>query len=327
MTKKHIYILATGGTIFAQGEEGKTLNYTNGMFKIDSIMETVNGIEKVAKVSTEQIFNVSSADMSVDKLSILVKRINELAKLDSIDGFVIVQGTDTLEETSFFLNLVIKTNKPVVITGAMRPATANGADGPSNLYEAVVVAADKDAVGQGVLIVLADGIITAREIQKNDNFRLQAFDGKEFGYCGYVHDDTVQFIYKSLKPHTINSEFDADDIKLLPKVGLLYFTLDLNPDILDYYVSNNYKGLVIAGASGGVINKKWKNKLSEISTKSMHIVRSTIGRGSVDRDSIDRECRTIPAYTLIPTKSRILLALALSKSDSHNYISHVFKKY
>ena len=109
--------------------------------------------------------------------------------------------------------------------------------------------------------------------------------------------------------------------------GLLYFTLDLNPDILDYYVSNNYKGLVIAGSGSGSINKKWKNKLSEISAKSIHIVRSTIGRGSVEKENIDKECNTIPAYTLIPTKSRILLALALSKSDSHDYISDVFKKY
>ena len=327
MKKKHIYILATGGTISAQGEEGKTLNYTNGIFKIDSILETVKGIDKIAKISKEQIFNISSVDMTVEKLSILAKRINELSKLDSIDGFVIVQGTDILEETAFFLNLVLKTDKPVVITGAMRPATANSADGPSNLYEAVVVAADKNAVGQGVLVVLANSIITARDVEKNDSFRLQAFEGKEFGYCGYVHDETVQFMYKSLKPHTVNSEFNVDDIKLLPKVGLLYFTLDLNPDILDYYVSNNYKGLVIAGAGSGSINKKWKNKLSEISAKSIHIVRSTIGRGSVEKENIDKECNTIPAYTLIPTKSRILLALALSKSDSHDYISDVFKKY
>ncbi|SCH86651.1 L-asparaginase precursor [uncultured Clostridium sp.] len=102
MNKKQIYILATGGTISAQGDEGKTLGYTNGVFKVKSLIKSIKGIEDVTKVNGEQIFNIASEDMSIDKLLILAKRINELSKLDNIDGFVITQGTDILEESAFF---------------------------------------------------------------------------------------------------------------------------------------------------------------------------------------------------------------------------------
>lgn len=327
MGKKQIYILATGGTISAEGEEGKTSNYKNGKFNIDTIIKTVKGIDKVANIKAEQIFNISSTDISMEKLFILAKRINELARLDTIDGLVVIQGTDTIEETSFFLNLVVKTNKPVVITGAMRPATANSPDGPHNIYEAVVVAADDNAMEKGVLVVLADSIINGRDVQKNDTFRLQAFDGNEFGYCGYVHDDLVSFINKSLKPHTMNSEFNIDNIKSLPKVGIVYFDIDLDPHILDYYYNNDYKGIILVGAGSGMVSEKWKNKLIEMNEKSIHIVRSAIGRGSVDRDGIDKECKTIPSYTLIPSKARILLSMALTKNSSYDYINNIFKTY
>lgn len=327
MKKKHIYILATGGTISAKGEEGKTLNYSNGKLIIEDIIKTVKGIDKIANITTEQIFNISSIDISMDKMFTLAKRINELAKDDSIDGFVITQGTDTLEETAFLLNLVIKTNKPVIMTGSMRPSTANGADGPSNLYEAILVASCEEAVGKGVLVVFADAIINGRDVQKNDSFRLQAFDAKEFGYCGYVHNDCVNFINKSLKPHTINSEFSVDDIKSIPKVGIIYFAIDLDTDILDYYINHDYKGLIISGSGGSMINEKWKDKLLEVSEKSIRIVRSTTGRGSIDEEDIDKKYKTIPSYTLIPTKSRILLSLALQKSNSYEYINNIFKKY
>ena len=327
MSKKHIYVLATGGTICGIGEEGKTLNYTIGKLKIDDVIKNIKGIDKIARITTEQIFNISSIDMSMDKVFTLAKRINELAKDDSIDGFVITQGTDTLEETAFLLNLIIKTGKPVIMTGAMRPITANSYDGPSNLYQAIVVASSKESVGKGVLVVFADAIINGRDVQKNDSFRLQAFDGKEFGYCGYIHDNTVNFINKSLKPHTLNSEFNVDEIKSLPKVGIIYFAMDSDPQILDYYIEHDYKGFIISGSGGSMINKKWKDKILEMNDKSIRIVRSTIGRGSVDEEDIDKECKTTPSYTLIPTKARILLSLALEKSNSYDYINDIFKKY
>lgn len=328
MNKKQIYILATGGTISAQGDEGKTLGYTNGVFKLGSIIKTLKGIENISNLDGEQIFNISSEDMCIDKLLILAKRINELSKLDSIDAFVIMQGTDTLEESAFFLNLVVKTSKPVIITGAMRPATANSADGPNNLYDAIVVASNKDAVGKGVLVVFSDYIISGRDVQKVDTFRCQAFDGKEFGCCGYVHDDIVNFINKSLKPHTINSEFNIDNIKSLPKVGIVYFDADLDSDIFDYYISRDYKGIVIAGSGSGMISKRWKNKILEMTKNSIAVVRSSMAEGgSVDRDNLDEEYCTIPAYTLTPLKARILLSIALKKSNSYDYLKSVFERY
>ena len=328
MNKKQIYILATGGTISAQGDEGKTLGYTNGVFKVDSLIKSIKGVNNIAKVDGEQIFNIASEDMSIGKLLILAKRINELSKLDNIDGFVITQGTDTLEESAFFLNLVVKTSKPVIVTGAMRPATSNSPDGPNNLYDAIVVASSKDSVGKGVLVVFADYIINARDVQKIDTFRPQAFFGKEFGCCGYIHDNILNFISKSLKPHTINSEFNIDNINSLPKVGIVYFDVNLDSDIFDYYINHDYKGIIIAGSGSGMISKRWKSKILEMTKNSIAVVRSSIATsGSVDRDSIDKEYRTIPSYTLTPLKARILLSLALEKSNSYDYLKSVFEKY
>src|SRR5512134_3488281 len=154
--KPNIVILATGGTIAGAAASGTQAGYTSGAVTIDAMLKAVPGITNLANIKGEQISNVGSQDMSFDILLKVAKRINELARSSGADGIVITHGTDTMEESAFFLNLTVKTDKPVVMVGSMRPSTAVSADGPLNLYNAVGVAADPNAKGRGVLVVMND---------------------------------------------------------------------------------------------------------------------------------------------------------------------------
>jgi L-asparaginase len=153
---KNIVVLATGGTIAGTGESSTGSSYTAGQVRIGAMIDAVPNIRKLANLTGEQTANVGSQDMSVEVWLILANRINELLATDTVDGIVITHGTDTQEETAFFLNLVVKSDKPVVMVAAMRPSTALSADGPLNLYNGVAVAASPDAKGRGIMVVIND---------------------------------------------------------------------------------------------------------------------------------------------------------------------------
>ena len=172
--KENIVILGTGGTIAGSGSPGKTTGYQPGALDIQTVINSVPGLSDLANISGEEVTNVNSDDITEKDWLFLTRRINKLSKLDDVDGFVITHGTDTLEETAFFLNLTIKTDKPVVTTGSMRPATALSADGPFNLYQAVSLAANPQASGLGVLTVFSDAIFSARYVQKASTFHTNA---------------------------------------------------------------------------------------------------------------------------------------------------------
>lgn len=172
---KNIIILATGGTIAGTGEEGKTTNYTAGNIDIEVLVSSVRNLDKIANIYGEQIANVDSNDITMNHWLTLANRINELSKQDDVDGFVITHGTDTLEETAYFLDLTVKTDKPVVLTGAMRPSTATSADGPLNLYQSVALAASDLSRGHGAMVVFSDGIYSGRNVQKINTFKNKCF--------------------------------------------------------------------------------------------------------------------------------------------------------
>ena len=323
---KHIYILATGGTISADGPKGKTAGYRDGVFDVDALIRAVDGLGALAQVQGEQIFNISSDDVTRENWLTLAGRINTLSRDPEIDGFVITHGTNTMEETAFFLQMTVKTDKPVVLTGSMRPATANSADGPQNLYEAVALAASEEARGKGVLVVFSDSIYSASMVQKQNCFRPEAFDGRDFGCLGYMQDGRAMFLQSPARPHTTQTAFDTAGLRKLPDVEIAYFYADAPTAILDALAAK-VDGLVVAGAGAGLMSRAWQARVSEISRR-IPVVRCTrIGSGYVGRDVCDETLGAICGGTHSPVQSRILLMIALTGTKDPEALAEVFRTY
>src|SRR5215470_13566229 len=229
----NVVILATGGTIAGAAATGTQAGYTSGAVGIDTMINAVPGITKLANIKGEQISNVGSQDMSFDILLKVAKRINELARTDGVDGFVITHGTDTMEESAFFLNLTVKTNKPVVMVGSMRPSTAVSADGPLNLYNAVGVAADPQAAGRGVLVVMNDQILDAHSLTKTSTTAVQTFMSPIRGAVGVANYGKNDFYKRPEWPHTTEAEFDISNVTALPRVDIIFASADMSPDLID----------------------------------------------------------------------------------------------
>lgn len=321
-----IVILGTGGTIAGVGEPGLTTGYTSGGMDIDSMIKSVPGIKNLAWLVGEQIANVNSDDITQADWLRLTRRINELAKDETITGFVITHGTDTLEETAFFLNLTVKTRKPVVITGAMRPATALSPDGPFNLYQAVALAASPEAAGKGVLAVFSDAVYSARDVQKGSTFHVDAFSSDDFGCLGYIRDTKPYFYNAPVKKHTVETEFDVTELTELPKVAISYFHVDADPETLRFqYMKSD--GLIIAGAGNGEMSLLWEKEMRAFEPYGKPIViTSRIHDGIV---TLHREVpsNVLSGDTLNPQKARILLMLALTKTQNIPKIRRIFEKY
>src|SRR5688500_11119461 len=229
--KPNVTILATGGTIAGAAATGTQSGYTSGAVNIDAMVAAVPGIAKLATIKGEQIANVGSQDMSFEILLTVAKRINELAKSD-VDGFVVTHGTDTLEESAFFLNLTVKTDKPVVMVGSMRPSTAVSADGPLNLYNAVAVAANPEAKGRGVLVVMNDEIHGAHSLTKTSTTDIETFMSPQRGLVGIVAYGKSDFYNKPPWKHTTQSEFDVSNVTKLPRVDVVFAGVSMQPDLI-----------------------------------------------------------------------------------------------
>lgn len=324
---KNIIVIGTGGTIAGAGETGVTSSYKSAQVKVDSLIASNPIIASIANVKSINMFDIDSCDMTLDNLLKMAKYINNNSKNDEIDGFVITHGTDTLEETAYFLNLTVKTRKPVVITGSMRPSTAISADGPLNLYQAISLATNEEAYGKGVLVTLADAIYGARDISKVNTFRTEAFSHRDLGCLGYMQDEKVYFYNMSTKTHTIDTEFDISKVEKLPKVDILYFHSDADESLIDF-ISERSNGIIIAGAGCGRTSEKWNKKINQLTEKGFPIVRSSrVSNGLVSCNEDESQYSVVYSNNLNPQKSRILLSLALSLGCKSNKIQKVFDKY
>ena len=324
-------ILATGGTIAGAAATGTQAGYTSGAVTIDTMLAAVPGINELANIKGEQISNVGSQDMRFDILLKVAKRINELAKSPNVDGFVITHGTDTMEESAFFLNLTVKTDKPVVMVGSMRPSTAVSADGPLNLYNAVGVAADPAAKGRGVLVVMNDWIHGAHSLTKTSTTAVQTFMSPLRGVVGVANYGKNDFYTSPSWKHTTQSEFDITQVTELPRVDIIYGALDMSPDLIDCAVEKGAKGIVIAGVGNGNMNKASVAAAANAVKKGVVVVRSSrVPTGAVGRnvEVNDDELGFIASDELNPQKSRILLSLALLKPHrSPEKIQTMFSTY
>src|ERR1044072_4494529 len=253
--KPNIIILATGGTIAGAAATGTQAGYKSGAVTIGAMIAAVPGIADMANIKGEQVANVGSQDMSFHIMLKLAKRINELMSRSDIDGFVVTHGTDTMEETAFFLNLVVKGEKPVVMVGSMRPSTAVSADGPLNLYNAVAVASDPQAKGRGVLVLMNDWIHAAHSLTKTSTTAVQTFMSPLRGLVGVASYGKNDFYSTPVWKHTTQSEFDIAQVTTLPRVDVIFMSVDMSPQLIDASVASGAKGLVIAGVGNGNMNQ------------------------------------------------------------------------
>jgi L-asparaginase len=329
-----VWVLSTGGTIAGRGASSTSLaEYRSGSLLGEDLVKAVPEIRQYANVKVEQIVNVSSADITLDNWITLANRINEIFALDAnVPGIVITHGTNTLEETAYFLNLTVKYDRPVVLVGAMRPSNAISADGPLNLLNAIRTATSPEARGKGVLIVMNDEIHGARDVTKTNTYRVETFRAPELGYLGYADADRVSFYRASTKRHTVNSEFDVSGIKQLPKVEIVYSYVQPSELVLRALLPSGVNGIVFAGTGAGLISSFERSVLKAFLSSSTDarpvLVRSSrTGNGRViAREDYDA-MGMIPADTLNPQKARILLMLALTKTKDPNDIKRMFETY
>jgi L-asparaginase len=328
--KANVVILATGGTIAGAGATGTQAAYKSGAVTIDAMLAAVPGINDLATIKGEQVSNVGSQDMSFDIMLKVANRINELAKSPDLDGIVITHGTDTLEETAFFLNLTVKTDKPVVMVGSMRPSTAVSADGPLNLYNAVGVAADPRAKGRGVLVVMNDWIHAAHSLTKTSTTAIQTFMSPLRGLVGVANYGKNDFYSSPEWKHTTQTEFDVSAVSKLPRVDIIFASVDMPPDLIDASAANGAKGIVIAGVGNGNMNKASLTAAANAVQKGVVVVRSSrVVTGVVGRnvEVNDDELGFIASDELNPQKARILLMLALLKDRNSKDLQTLFTTY
>ncbi|MBZ7947303.1 asparaginase, partial [Campylobacter sp. RM9939] len=315
--KPRIAILATGGTIAGVINDAiSTTGYKAGALDIEVLLNAVPQIKEIASIVGYQVSNIDSSDMSNEIQLKLAKKINKLLAKDEIDAVVITHGTDTMEESAYFLHLTIKSDKPVILTGAMRPSTAMSADGSKNLYNAVALAINVKSKSKGVMIVMNDRILSARAAVKTHTLNLDAFSSPDFGDLGYILDGKVYFYNTIEKLHTKNTLFNIDYLEDLPKVDILYtYSNDGNGIAAKALFENGSQALVIAGSGSGNIHENQKNILKELMKKNLIVaISSRIQTGEVILSKEDENSGFICAQDLNPQKARILLMLALTKT-------------
>jgi L-asparaginase/glutamin-(asparagin-)ase len=327
----HVTILATGGTIAGSGATSTTtVGYTAATVGVDRLIAAVPELAKVAQVKGEQVFQIASENMSNEHWLVLAKRVNTLLAQPDVDGIVITHGTDTLEETAYFLDMVVKSKKPVVLVGAMRPGTALSADGPINLYNAVLLAASKEAIGKGVLVALNDQIQGARDVTKTNTSTLDSFKTPELGMLGYIQGNKAYFYHASTRKHTTDTEFDISKLDALPQVDIVYGYANVSPVALNALVAAGAKGIIHAGVGDGSLASKVLPSLTAARKQGVLIVRSArVGQGIVARngEANDDELDFVVSDTLSPQKARILLMLALTKTSDSKEIQRMFYAY
>jgi L-asparaginase len=325
-----IHVIATGGTIAGAQASAEDYGYKSGAYDINTLINAVPNLNKLASISGEQVVNIGSQDMNDAVWLQLAKALSAALARDDVDGALITHGTDTLEETSYFLSLVTKSPKPVVMVGSMRPATAISADGPGNIYNGVAVAADPKATGRGTLVSLNDEFHYARNVVKTDTTSVQTFESINRGPAGLVHTGTVEWFAPMDKKVGAQTEFSVDGLDKLPRVDILYAHANMSADLIEAAVNNGAKGIVVAGVGDGNMTAPALEALKKAADSGIVVVRSTrLPKGLVLRNNEvnDDEMGFVASGELNPAKSRVLLQLALTKTTDPKRIQAMFYTY
>ncbi len=332
MTVPRVALIITGGTIDSVGADRLDLAwYIENNKRLDDgeLLGSVPELAGIAEVE-EVPFRRLPSHALVDRDWLdLAELLHGIFECGGADGAVVTHGTNTLEETAYFLNLVLKTDRPVVLVGSMRPASALGADGYLNLLNAVRVAADPDSRGHGVLAVMNDGIYGARDLTKTATYRVEAFQGRDLGPLGFADaDGRVRYHHRTVKPHTTGTEFDVTGLESLPRVDVVVSHAGADGALIDAGVAAGAKGIVCAATGAGRPTPAQDEAFERARQKGVTLCIGTrVGSGRVARSPKLRARGIVTADNLQPWKARVLLALALNVTDDPESIQRMFDMY
>lgn len=327
----NIKILATGGTIAGTGESAAASAYTVAEVAVGELIAAVPDMLDVANISGEQVVEIGSQDMNDEVWLTLAQRVNELLAQDNVDGIVITHGTDTMGETAYFLDLTVSSDKPVVLVGALRPSTAMSADGPMNLYNAVVTAAHEDSKNRGVLVAMNNTVFDARDVTKTNTTAVDTFQSPNSGALGYIYNADVQY-HQSIpgREHATGPAFDVSELETLPKVGIVYNYANASVLPVTAMVDANYNGIVSAGVGNGNMYHAVFDELAQASQDGVLVVRSSrtlTGPTTLDAEVDDAKYGFVGSGTLNPQKARILLMLSLTQTNDYTAVQELFLNY
>ena len=330
-SKPNVVILATGGTIAGAGADAtNSATYQAAKVPVDKLIAGIPQLAAIANVRGEQVFQIASESFRNDNLLVLGKRVAALLKQGDVDGVVITHGTDTTEETAYFLNLVIRSEKPVVLVASMRPGTAMSADGMLNLYNAVGVAGSADARGKGALVVMNDEINSGRDVAKTINIKVEAFKSP-WGPLGMVVEGKNYWFRRLDKRHTLSSEFDIEKIDALPLVEIAYAGGNVSDTAYRAFANAGAKAIVHAGPGNGSVSGTLVPVLQELRGKGVQIIRSShVNAGGFvlrNAEQPDDKYDWVVAHDLNPQKARILASVALSATQDSRELQRIFMQY
>ena len=332
LAKNNVVVVATGGTIAGAGASStNSATYTAAKVPVDDLLNAVPQIQNLANVSGVQALQIASESITDKELLSIARQVNNLLKKPDVNGIVITHGTDTLEETAYFLNLVIKSNKPIVLVGSMRPPSALSADGPLNLYSAVALAASDSAKGKGVMILMNDSIFAARDVSKTINIHTDAFVS-QWGPLGMVVEGKPYWFRNVAKRFNSTSEFNIEDIKgdTLPLVQIVYGSGNMLPDAYEAYAKAGAKAIINAGTGNGSVPSYIVPTLTKLQSEGIQIIRSSrVPQGFVLRNAEqpDDKYGWVVAHDLNPAKAKLLAALALTKTKDPAELQRIFWEY
>jgi L-asparaginase len=325
-----VIILATGGTIAGAGVSADRAGYTAGKIPIDDLIGAIPLVKKVANITGEQVSSIGSQDMTIDIWKKLAVRVNQIYANKEADAIVITHGTDTQEETAYFLDLVVPKEMPVVLTGSMRSSTAISADGPKNLYDAITVAIDPKTKNRGVLVSFNEGIFDAREVMKMSTTFTNAFGSPNTGAIGHAFDGKVEYYANAVREVNPQQPVKITADTKLPVVDIAYMYADAPAYNIDDLIAKKVDGIVIAGVGNGNFNKAYMDAVKRAVTAGIVVCRASrapSGRVVLHDEINDEELGTIVSDDLTPQKARILLMLGLTKTKDKKQLQEFFFKY
>ena len=314
-----VKVVATGGTI---------ANTPSGRLHAGEVADAIPELRKVARLEVEEIIRVASSAITVENWLTLAHRIARILAEPDVTGVVVTHGSNTVEETAYFLSLILKSDKPVVLTAAQRQFTTLSSDSPKNFLQAVRVAASDEARGKGALVVTNDMIHAARDVSKNISNRVETYSSRDLGALGFVDDDRVTFYRLPVKRHTVATPFDSGRLTRLPRVDIIYTYADADGALIEAAVAHGAEGLVIAGFPTGAGTPAMDEAIRKLVAKGVPAVMTN--RGGMGRvlDKRAKEARPfIWGDNLTPVKARVLLMLALTTTRDRAALQRIFEEY